>query len=79
VSTPLHDVTPALRLTATVTLLPLLTDAAGSTAPLAAVKASGHGWSVPWSLLLTLVAVCALAVAGVAFARSRRRDVVLSA
>jgi hypothetical protein len=72
VSAPLHDVTPALRLTATVTLVPLLTDAAGSTAPLAPSKASGHAWTVPWSLLLAVLAVCGLAVAGLAL-RPRRR------
>jgi WxL interacting protein linking bacterial and host surfaces len=71
-SAPLHDVTPALRLTATVTVLPLLTDAAGSTAPLAAIKTSGHAWAVPWALLLAFVVLCGLVVAGVAF-RPRRR------
>jgi hypothetical protein len=74
VSAPLHDVTPALRLTATVTLVPLLTDAAGSIAPLAATKASGHAWAVPWPLLLSILALCGLAVAGLAFrVRSRSR------
>jgi hypothetical protein len=72
VSAPLHDVTRALRLTATVTLVPLLTDAAGSTAPLAATKTSGHAWAIPWALLLALLALCGLVVAGVAF-RPRRR------
>jgi hypothetical protein len=72
VSAPLHDVTPALRLTATVTLVPLLTDAAGSTAPLAATKTSGHAWTVPWSLLFAIVVLCGLVVAGRAF-RPRRR------
>jgi hypothetical protein len=69
VSAPLHDVAPALRLKATVTLVPLLTDAAGSTAPLAAVKTSGHALVLPWSLL----ALCALVVTGVAL-RPRRRN-----
>jgi hypothetical protein len=63
VSVPLHDVTPALRLTARVTLVPLLTDAAGSTAPLAATTASGHALIVPWSLLALIVVLCGLAVA----------------
>ncbi len=76
VSAPVHDVTPALRLTATVTLVPLLTDAAGSTAPLAATKASGHALIVPWSLLVALVVLCALAVA--VAARRRRRARVTS-
>jgi hypothetical protein len=73
VSAPLHGVTPALRLTATVTLVPLLTDAAGSTAPLGATKASEHAWTVPWSLLLAVIVLCGLVVAGLAF-RPRRRD-----
>ena len=73
VSAPLHDVTPALRLTATVTLVPLLTDAAGSTAPLAATKTSGHAWAVPWSLLLAIIVVCGLVAAGLVF-RSRRHQ-----
>jgi hypothetical protein len=73
VSAPLHGVTPALRLTATVTLVPLLTDAAGSIAPLAATKATGHAWTIPWSLLVPIVVLCGLVVAGLAF-RRRRRD-----
>lgn len=71
VSVPLHDVTPALRLTATVTLVPLLTDAAGSTAPLAATKGSGHAIVVPWTLLLAVVVGCGLVA--LAF-RARRRQ-----
>jgi hypothetical protein len=76
-SAPVHDVSPALRLTATVTLVPLLTDAAGSTAPLAAIKTSGHAWIVPWSLLLVVVVLCALVVAALAL-RPRRRARVTS-
>jgi hypothetical protein len=72
VSAPLHDVTPALRLTATVTLVPLLTDAAGSIAPLAPTKASGRAWTVPWSLLLAFLALCGLAAAGLALRPGRR-------
>ena len=73
VSAPLHDVAPALRLTATVTLVPLLTDAAGSTAPLAAIDASGHALTVPWSLLVAIIGLSGLVVAGRAF-RPRRRQ-----
>jgi hypothetical protein len=76
VSAPVHDVTPALRLTATVTVVPLLTDAAGSTAPLAAIKTSGHAWAIPWALLLALVVLCGLVVAAVVF-RPRRRATAL--
>lgn len=63
VSAPVTGVVPALRLTATVTLVPLLTDAAGSIAPLPATKASGHAWAVPWSLLAAIVVLCGLVVA----------------
>jgi uncharacterized membrane protein len=72
VSAPLHDVTPALRLTATVTLVPLLTDAAGSTAPLAATKTSGSAWTVPWALLIAVLVVGGLVAAGLVL-RPRRR------
>jgi hypothetical protein len=72
VSAPVRDVTPALRLTATVTLIPLLTDAAGSTAPLTAAKTSGHAWTIPWALLLAFIVLCGLVVAAVAFRPGRR-------
>lgn len=70
VSTPVDDITPAVRLTATVTLLPLLTDEAGSTAALAPVAAAGHAWALPWPWLLGLLVV------GAAVSRftSRRSD-----
>ena len=69
VSAPVRDVTPAVRLSATVTLTPLVTDAAGSTAPLPAVESTGHAWAIPWALLLVLAVVVA---AGRAL-RSRHR------
>src|SRR6202008_4651048 len=58
----LHGVAPAIRSTATVTITPLLADAAGSIAPLAPVKGSGHGWTIPWSLLFVVALVAAAAV-----------------
>ncbi|MDA0170945.1 hypothetical protein OJ998_17715 [Solirubrobacter taibaiensis] len=61
VSAPVRDVTPAVRLSASVTLTPLLTDAAGSTAPLAPTVATGHAWAIPWLLLLVLVVTVVLA------------------
>ncbi|MEU8708824.1 DUF916 domain-containing protein [Streptomyces sp. NPDC048565] len=57
VKVPVHDVTPAFRLTATVAVTPLITDAAGSTTALAPVRTTGHGWAVPWTLLLIVVLV----------------------
>ncbi|GAB3877763.1 hypothetical protein GCM10027612_01070 [Microbispora bryophytorum subsp. camponoti] len=70
VSVPVRGVTPALRLTGTVTLVPLLTDAAGSVAPLAAVDGTAHAWTLPWAPLLVVVVLCGLLVAALA---SRRR------
>jgi hypothetical protein len=63
-SARVRDVTRAVRLTATVTVVPLLSDAAGSVSPLAAVEASGHGWVVPWLAVLAIVLVCGLVVLG---------------
>jgi hypothetical protein len=59
-SAAVEHVTPAVRLTASVSLVPLLSDAAGSVAPLEAVKGSGHAWAVPWLLLLPLLAICSI-------------------
>jgi hypothetical protein len=72
VSVRVRSGTFALRRTATVTVTPLLTDAAGSTAPLGAVKATGHAWRVPSWLLLLLLAAGAGTVVRRARTRSRR-------
>jgi hypothetical protein len=69
VSVPVRGVTPAARLTGTVTLVPLLTDAAGSIAPLSPVKTTAHAWTAPWALLLSLVVLCGLVAAGLTFRR----------
>jgi hypothetical protein len=50
-----------------------MTDAAGSTAPLAAVKATGHHLIVPWALLAVIVVLGGLALA---LTRGRRRSAV---
>ncbi|MGW5363028.1 WxL protein peptidoglycan domain-containing protein [Actinopolymorpha pittospori] len=71
VTARVHEVAPALRTTATVTVVPLLTDAASSTAPLAAVSAQAR--TIPWALLVLAVVVCALVVAGGLAVRRRRR------
>jgi hypothetical protein len=67
VAVPLRGVKPAFRQSATVTLTPLLADAAGSISPLPATTATGHAWAVPWSLLIALIVMCGLA--GVALRR----------
>jgi hypothetical protein len=71
VSVPVHGVAPAPRLTGTVTLVPLLTDAAGSVAPLAAVKTTSYAWT--WTLPLILVVLAVLVAAGLAYRRRRTR------
>ncbi|MBQ0852585.1 DUF916 domain-containing protein [Streptomyces sp. BH-SS-21] len=63
VTVPVHDVTPALRLTAKATVTPALTDAAGSTTSLKPVEATTTGWALPWTLLLLIAAVLAAATA----------------
>jgi hypothetical protein len=73
VSVPLRDVTPAVSLGAKVSLVPLLADAAGSIAPLAATSATAHAWAVPWTVLALLVVVVALVVAGLLAVRRGRR------
>ncbi|HET6510304.1 MAG TPA: hypothetical protein VFG42_26155 [Baekduia sp.] len=72
-SASLRDVAPALRLRATVTLTPLLADAAGSIAPLPATKAAGHAWAVPWTLLLVVVVVLGLGAVALRSGLRRRR------
>jgi hypothetical protein len=72
VSVPLHGVVPALRLTASVALTPLLTDAAGSITPLAAITASGHARAIPWGLVLAVTVLCGLVFA-VPASRTRLR------
>ncbi|MDT0440516.1 MULTISPECIES: WxL protein peptidoglycan domain-containing protein [Streptomyces] len=63
VTVPVHGVTPALRLTATVTVTPAITDAAGSTTSLPPVEATVTGWAVPWTLVLALLCLASAATA----------------
>ncbi|MEO3745363.1 DUF916 domain-containing protein [Plantactinospora sp. B5E13] len=72
VSVPVHGVNPAVRLAATATLTPLLTDASGSITPLPEVRATTHGWAVSWTLLLLVVVLIAVVV-GVILLRRRNR------
>lgn len=72
VSVPIDGVAPALRLSAAVTLTPLLTDAVGTTTALSAVKASAGAWAIPWTLLLLVITLGAGAAAGLVLARRRR-------
>ncbi|MFC5828350.1 WxL protein peptidoglycan domain-containing protein [Nonomuraea insulae] len=72
VSVPVHGVAPALRLTGTINLVPLLTDAANSISPLTAVESTADTWTVPWTLPLLLVVLCGLVVVSRRFWKQRR-------
>jgi hypothetical protein len=72
VKTTVHGVDRALRLTATVTLTPRLTDASGSITSRPALEASAHAWAVPWTLLVAVVVLVALVVGGVLLLRRGR-------
>ncbi|MEV4654390.1 DUF916 domain-containing protein [Micromonospora sp. NPDC049301] len=72
VTVPVRGVAPAVWLAATATLTPRLTDASGSTTSLEPVRATTHGWALPWMLLLVLVVLIA-AVVGVLQYRRRNR------
>lgn len=72
VTVPVHGVAPAVRLAATATVTPLLTDASGSTTPLTPIEATAHGWALPWTLVLALLVLIA-AVVGAYLYRRRAR------
>jgi hypothetical protein len=72
VTVPVKDVSPAVLLTATATLTPLITDASGSTTTLKPVSATAHGWAIPW-LILVLVVVLVAAIFAVRALRARAR------
>jgi len=72
VTAAVHGVAPALRLAATATLTPLITDASGSTTPLDVVRSTGHGWAVPWTLLVLVVVLALAVVAAIVFGRRGR-------
>ncbi|GAA0452421.1 hypothetical protein Ade02nite_00350 [Paractinoplanes deccanensis] len=72
VSVPIEGVVPALLLDATVTLVPQMTDASGSTSSLDKVSASARGWAWPWTLLALIALVAAVVVAAVVLTRRGR-------
>jgi hypothetical protein len=72
VTVPVHGVAPALRLAATATLTPLLTDVSGSTTSLKPIHATAHGWAAPWPLVLLVVVLVAVVVGAVLLARRNR-------
>ncbi|MCF0097201.1 WxL protein peptidoglycan domain-containing protein [Micromonospora sp. MH99] len=72
VRVPVRGVAPAVRLAATATVTPLLTDASGSTTSLKPVEATAHGWALPWMVVLALVVLIAVVV-GASLYRRRNR------
>lgn len=69
---PVHGVAPSVRLAATVTLTPRLTDASGTTTSLDPVRATAHTAAVPWTLALLVVVLIAVAVGAFVLARRGR-------
>ncbi|MGC4879996.1 WxL protein peptidoglycan domain-containing protein [Micromonospora sp. DT43] len=72
VTVPVRGVAPAVRLAATATVTPLLTDASGSTTSLRTVEATAHGWALPWTVVLALVVLIALVVGAYLYRRRSR-------
>ncbi|MBM0233555.1 DUF916 domain-containing protein [Micromonospora sp. STR1_7] len=72
VSVPVRGVAPAVRLAATATITPLLTDVSGSTTSLKPVQATAHGWALPWMLVLALVVLVAVVVGAYLYRRRNR-------
>ncbi|NEA31444.1 DUF916 domain-containing protein [Streptomyces sp. SID13031] len=68
VSTPIHGVPPAIRLTGTVSVVPLLRSAAQP-----ASAATTHTLTIPWTLLLLIAACTAAAAFLITRHRHRRR------
>jgi hypothetical protein len=73
VTVPVRDVAAAGRLAATVTVLPVVVDASGSTTTLDPVVARADGWAVPWLALGGVVVLVAGAVVLVLAGRRRRK------
>ncbi|CCH18143.1 WxL protein peptidoglycan domain-containing protein [Micromonospora lupini] len=77
VTVPVRGVAPAVRLAATATVTPLLTDASGSTTSLKPIEATAHGWALPWTVVLALVVLIAVVVGAYLYrrrSRARRRS-----
>ncbi|KAA9108239.1 DUF916 domain-containing protein [Microbacterium rhizomatis] len=73
VSIPVGEVPPMFWLTGAATVIPVVTDASGSTTALAPVEASAGGWAVPWMLLLIVVLIAAAIVLTLVLVRRSRR------
>ncbi|WP_431279920.1 WxL protein peptidoglycan domain-containing protein [Leifsonia poae] len=60
VTVPLRDVPASVWIASTATVTPIVTDASGSTTPLAPITGTATGWAVPWMLLLIVLILAAL-------------------
>lgn len=58
---------------ASVTAIPTVTDASGSTTDLDPVTVTAMGWAVPWPILVLVLLIIAAAVVGPRWLRARRR------
>jgi hypothetical protein len=74
VSTTLSGVSPAVRLTASVALTPLVVDSSGTTSPLDDVVATASTWAVPWALALLVLLIVGLVILTVLLLRRRRHQ-----
>lgn len=72
VSVPVHGVAPAVLLTATASLTPLVTDESGSTTALAAVTGTAHVWALPWTITVLLIVLIAAVIALIWLSRRSR-------
>jgi hypothetical protein len=73
VTVPLRGVAAAFWFAATAKVTPAFVDASGSTNPLAAVTATASAPAVPWTLLVIILVIAALAV-GAGLLHRRRRE-----
>lgn len=62
VSVPVHGVAPAVLLTGTAELTPMVTDESGSTTALEPVTAIAHVWALPWTITVLLVVLIAVVI-----------------
>lgn len=72
VSVPVHGVPALFLLIGTVTVTPTMVDASGSTSALPTVSGTALGWAVPWTALVLLVILAAVAIGVVRFSKHRR-------
>jgi hypothetical protein len=73
VSVPVAGVAPSVRLGADVSVVPVMTDAAGSTSALGTEHATAGTWAVPWAALVVVLLVAGAVVLARRLVVRRRR------